>query len=153
MTLQAPIIAFPPSAAPEAPRGVIELSRAAVQIKPWGREVAFSAHGELYVSKIMYVNQGRSLSLDLGQETTKTICILKGTARIEFGITSPGMATRECYHRDTIHLSAAAAHRLTALSDLIFVECSTAAQDGPQNVARLNDPVGVKAPLHGREQS
>jgi len=52
------------------------------------------------------------------------------------------LAARRFGPGDTIHLPAGAVHRVTAISDIIFAEASTAPPGWREDVVRLQDAYG-----------
>lgn len=51
--------------------------------KPWGYEIWF-AHTDLYVGKILHINQGASLSLQYHQEKDETLYCHQGVALLTY---------------------------------------------------------------------
>ena len=93
--------------------------------KPWGYEVRLTS-GELpYAAKILHVNAGRRLSLQIHDRKTETMALISGRAvlTIEDGLgqlVSAEMLPNVGY---TIH--AGQRHRLAALTDCQIAEAST----------------------------
>ena len=52
--------------------------------KPWGREVIYASN-ELYIGKIIEINEGARLSLQLHEQKDETIYVLDGTLRLVIG--------------------------------------------------------------------
>lgn len=110
--------------------------------KPWGYEVIFAAEDGKYVGKVITVRAGHSLSLQYHQAKEETISLLSGTARVEYGPDASLMVTETFGPGDTIHLPVGTVHRITAIDDVTFVECSTADPGWRQDVVRLDDAYG-----------
>ena len=112
------------------------------QEKPWGHEQIFAAENGKYVGKIIYVNAGQSLSLQYHEHKEETISLISGTAEIQYGPIG-GELTKDTFEPgDTIHLPAGVVHRVTAISDIVFAEASTAPPGWREDVVRLQDAYG-----------
>jgi mannose-6-phosphate isomerase-like protein (cupin superfamily) len=112
------------------------------QDKPWGHEVIFAAGEAGYVGKVISVSAGHSLSLQLHERKVETISILQGEGVVEFGAHADALSRRALVPGDTIHLPAFTVHRMTATTDLVFVEASTADEGWREDVVRLEDKYG-----------
>ncbi len=112
------------------------------QDKPWGHEVVFAAGEHGYAGKLITVATGEALSLQYHVEKDETISIVTGHAALEHGGSEAGLTTRVMHAGDTVHLPPTVLHRITALSDLLFVEASTAAPGWTEDVVRLADDYG-----------
>ncbi len=116
--------------------------RATEQPKPWGHEQIFAAAEGKYVGKIIYVTAGHSLSLQYHEHKEETICLISGEADIQYGPLGGELTERRFGPGDTIHLPAGAVHRVTAISDIVFAEASTAPPGWREDVVRLEDAYG-----------
>ena len=116
--------------------------RAQEQAKPWGHEQIFAAAEGKYIGKIIHVTAGHSLSLQYHEHKDETICLISGEAEIQYGPKGGELTTRRFGPGDTIHLPAGAVHRVTALSDIVFAEASTAPPGWREDVVRLEDAYG-----------
>jgi mannose-6-phosphate isomerase len=116
--------------------------RATEQPKPWGREQIFAGSEGKYVGKIIYVTAGHSLSLQYHEHKDETICLISGQADIQYGPVGGELTERRFGPGDTIHLPAGAVHRVTAISDIVFAEASTAPPGWREDVVRLEDAYG-----------
>jgi mannose-6-phosphate isomerase len=125
------------SSAPHA-----EVYQAARQDKPWGHEVIFAAVEGQYVGKIIHVTAGHSLSLQYHRRKDETISVISGAALFEYGPSADALTSQHFGPADTIHLPAGAVHRITAITDLVFAEASTAQPGWREDVVRLEDKYG-----------
>lgn len=116
--------------------------RAQEQHKPWGYEQIFAAIQGKYVGKIIHVTAGQSLSLQYHEHKEETICLISGEADIQYGALGGELAVRRFGPGDAIHLPAGAVHRVTAISDIVFAEASTAPPGWREDVVRLEDAYG-----------
>lgn len=127
-------------AAPVAPRA--KFSTAPVQPKPWGHETIFATGENGYVGKLITVLAGHSLSLQYHRHKDETISVVSGEATFEHGLGQTELSSRTLAPGDTVHVPAGVLHRLTAVSDLLFAEASTAAPGWREDVVRLADRYG-----------
>ena len=116
--------------------------RAPVQPKPWGHEVIFAAVEGRYVGKLIHVNAGHSLSTQYHRQKEETISLVSGEAVVEHGPDGDHLVAVRFAPGDTIHLPAGVVHRIEAVTDIVFAECSTAAQGWRHDVVRLDDAYG-----------
>ncbi|HEX9515878.1 MAG TPA: hypothetical protein VF940_06845 [Streptosporangiaceae bacterium] len=116
--------------------------RAQEQRKPWGHEQIFAAAEGKYVGKIIHVTAGQSLSLQYHEHKEETICLISGEADIQYGALGSELTVRRFGPGDTIHLLPGAVHRVTAISDIVFAEASTAPPGWREDVVRLEDAYG-----------
>ncbi|MGN8244909.1 hypothetical protein ACTHAM_002020 [Cellulomonas soli] len=134
------------SATTAVPRA--EFFVAATQHKPWGRESLFAAGEQGYVGKLIEVGAGQSLSLQLHLEKDETISVISGAATFEHGPAEDQLTARTLRPGDTVHIPATVVHRITALTDLLFAEASTAAPGWREDVVRLADRYGRTGTTH-----
>jgi len=101
--------------------------------KPWGGEVVW-ALTELYCGKLLYIDAGQSLSLQLHRRKDETICVQQGRIELTVGRTSvevgPGAAFR---------IRPSVVHRMRALEASVVLEASTPELE---DVVRLEDAYG-----------
>jgi mannose-6-phosphate isomerase len=127
---------------PTAPEAAAEVYQAARQDKPWGHEVIFAVVEGRYAGKVIYVTAGHSISLQYHLHKEETISLLSGAALIEYGPSATALTSQHFGPGDTIHLPPGAVHRVTAITDLTFVEASTAQPGWREDVVRLDDRYG-----------
>ena len=116
--------------------------RAQEQDKPWGREQIFAAADGKYAGKIIHVTAGHSLSLQYHERKDETQFMISGEAEIQYGPVDGELTTRRFEPGDVIHLPARTVHRVTAISDVVFAESSTADPGWREDVVRLDDVYG-----------
>ncbi len=127
---------------PSAPGPVAEVYRAPRQDKPWGHEVIFAGVDGKYIGKILHVTAGHALSLQYHREKDETQFVLSGAALVEYGPSADALVSQHFGPGDTIHLPAGTVHRITAITDLVFAEASTAEPGWREDVVRLEDKYG-----------
>ena len=110
--------------------------------KPWGEELVFAAQEGLYVGKILRVRAGHALSCQYHHEKTETQHWLSGRALVEYGSDPDDLTVVEMGPGQTIHLPAGVVHAITALTDTVFTEVSTASPGWRTDVVRLRDAYG-----------
>jgi mannose-6-phosphate isomerase-like protein (cupin superfamily) len=110
--------------------------------KPWGREMIFAEIDDLYVGKVLYVNPGESLSLQLHNQKTETIGVIAGRGRLEFGTDPAALESAAFGPGDVVHLPAGVLHRLIAEDALVLAEVSTAFSGWRNDIVRLDDRYG-----------
>jgi mannose-6-phosphate isomerase len=112
------------------------------QDKPWGHEVIFATGENAYVGKLITVRAGHALSMQYHDLKDETISILSGEARLEHGPRADSLRVSVMRTGHTVHLPPTVVHRITAVTDLQFVEVSTAASGWREDVVRLSDRYG-----------
>ena len=110
--------------------------------KPWGRELIFAAQEGLYVGKFITVRAGHALSCQYHHDKTETQHWLSGRALVEYGPDLERLTSVEMGPGQTIHLPAGVVHAITALTDTVFAEVSTAHPGWQTDVVRLRDAYG-----------
>ncbi len=125
---------------PPAPYG--EIMAPLRQDKPWGHEVIFATGENGYVGKLITVLAGQSLSLQYHDAKDETIAVVSGEAKLEHGPSAGDLRARTMRAGDTVHLPPTVIHRITADTDVLLVEVSTAAAGWRNDVVRLSDQYG-----------
>ncbi len=107
--------------------------------KPWGREVIYAAT-ELYIGKIIEIDQGARLSLQYHQRKDETIYVLDGTLRLVIGGAEDALTTRDLDPGASVRVTPGQVHRYQAPHGPVRVlEVST---PHPDDVVRLSDDYG-----------
>jgi mannose-6-phosphate isomerase-like protein (cupin superfamily) len=101
--------------------------------KPWGYELLW-AQTDRYAGKILHVEAGHSLSLQLHKEKDEWMYGLSGEAVLELGNQSFRLSAGH-----GVHIPAGTIHRLHAITDVDIVEVSTPELD---DIVRLADRYG-----------
>ncbi len=120
----------------------VSVYRAERQDKPWGHEISFAAVEGRYVGNLLHVTAGQALSRQYHQNKEETISLVQGTAYVEYGEDADRLTGVTFEPGDTIHLPAGTVHRIRAVTDIVCVECSTAASGWREDVVRLDDAYG-----------
>lgn len=119
-----------------------EIYKAQRQEKPWGHEQIFAGEDGKYVGKIIYVDAGHSLSLQYHEHKEETMSVISGTAEIQYGRVGAELTEVTFGPGDTIHVPVGTVHRVTAVTDVVFAEVSTAPPGWREDVVRLQDAYG-----------
>lgn len=120
----------------------VEFATASLQAKPWGHETIFADGQHGYVGKLIAVDAGQALSLQYHQHKDETISVISGEAVFEHGPSADLLTSRTMRPGDVVHVPAEVLHRITAVSDLLFAEASTAGHGWRDDVVRLSDRYG-----------
>jgi len=137
-----------PSTNPFLQAGVVaqnadaEHLRAAVQDKPWGREVIYADGSNGYVGKLITVLAGQALSLQLHNRKDETICVVSGEIVLESGSDADSLESTTMLAGDTVHIPPMVVHRIRAVTDAVLAEVSTAEIGWRHDVVRLADDYG-----------
>src|SRR5260370_9963062 len=84
--------------------------------KPWGYELHW-ALTDRYAGKILHVNRGEALSLQYHERKDEYQYVIRGAVDIEIGGPDGALTTRRMAAVDTLHITPATRHRLTAVED------------------------------------
>ena len=106
--------------------------------KPWGYELIW-AETELYVGKLLHVNEGESLSLQLHNVKDETMYVLGGRVRMTMGPSVDRLEATELCPGQAVRLPPGTVHRVEAIEDTDLLEASTPHLD---DLVRLEDRYG-----------
>lgn len=116
--------------------------------KPWGHERWLAAFDGRYAVKVIHVDAGGQLSLQRHAHKHETQFYLSGHARVEHGLDADLMESDDVHGDGTIHNHNAITfepgtwHRITAVSDVTFLEVQTAYEGWTHDVERRSDAYG-----------
>ena len=106
--------------------------------KPWGYELIW-AETDLYVGKLLHVDEGESLSLQFHEEKDEVIYILRGRVRFRVGDSVEDLREIVMEEGQAIRMHPGVIHQMEALTDCDMLEASTPELD---DVVRLQDRYG-----------
>jgi len=106
--------------------------------KPWGREVWWAVN-ELYAGKLLYVDKGHRLSLQLHRQKDETSYLLEGCLQVVQGSDEDDLHEWIAEPGDSWRNRPGVVHTITALEDSVLIEVSTPHLD---DVIRLRDDYG-----------
>ena len=106
--------------------------------KPWGHEIWW-ARTDDYAGKILVVDAGQALSLQLHREKDETSYLLSGRLRLLQGPSEHELTERTLLPGDSWRNEPGVVHSIEALEDSTVLEVSTPQLD---DVVRLRDRYG-----------
>jgi mannose-6-phosphate isomerase len=106
--------------------------------KPWGYELWW-AETPYYAGKILHIDAGHSLSLQMHREKDESSYLLSGRLRLTRGPNAEELTTEEIGPGFTWQVEPGTVHSIEALEDSDVVEVSTPHLD---DVVRLQDRYG-----------
>jgi mannose-6-phosphate isomerase len=106
--------------------------------KPWGYELWWAVT-DAYAGKILHVEQGHQLSLQLHEHKDESAYLLSGRLRLTKGPSAAELETVELGPGDAWRNLPGEVHRIEAIEDCDIVEVSTPELD---DVIRLTDRYG-----------
>ena len=106
--------------------------------KPWGYELIW-ADTELYVGKILHVNAGEALSVQMHEKKDETLHLLNGELILRAGPSPDALETVRFGQGDSFRVRPGTVHMIEAVTDVDVLEASTAHLD---DVVRFTDRYG-----------
>ena len=106
--------------------------------KPWGFELIWS-HTDKYVGKLIVVESGKRLSLQLHRKKEESIYVAAGRMRLHLENDDGEIVTREMGPGDHCHIPVGRRHRFEAIERVEILEVSTPELD---DVVRIEDDYG-----------
>jgi mannose-6-phosphate isomerase-like protein (cupin superfamily) len=106
--------------------------------KPWGYELIW-AHTERYVGKLLVVETGKRLSLQIHRVKDETIYVASGRLRLHLENDDGEIVTREMGPGDHSRIPVGRRHRFEAIERVEIIEVSTPELD---DVVRVEDDYG-----------
>jgi mannose-6-phosphate isomerase-like protein (cupin superfamily) len=106
--------------------------------KPWGHEEIW-AHTDKYVGKVLVIEAGHRLSLQLHREKDETIYVLEGSLRLHLEDDSGEVVIRDVPAGASQRIHTGRRHRFEAVERVRLMEVSTPELD---DVVRLEDDYG-----------
>ena len=110
--------------------------------KPWGHEIWW-AETDDYAGKLLHVEAGQALSLQLHREKDETSYLLSGRLRLIRGSTADELEGQEIGPGHTWRIEPGVVHSIEAIEDSVVLEVSTPQLD---DVVRLRDRYGRSTP-------
>jgi len=110
--------------------------------KPWGHEEIFALVEGAYCGKTIHITAGHSLSLQYHDAKDETVSVLSGRVALEIGQAADSLERLEVGPGQSVHVPPKSVHRMTALSDAVVLEASTAGPGWREDVVRLEDRYG-----------
>jgi mannose-6-phosphate isomerase-like protein (cupin superfamily) len=106
--------------------------------KPWGYELIW-ADTDLYVGKILHVNAGEALSVQMHEKKDETLHLLSGQLILRAGSSPDALEPVDFRLGDSFRITPGTVHVIEAVTDVDVLEASTAHLD---DVVRFTDRYG-----------
>jgi mannose-6-phosphate isomerase len=106
--------------------------------KPWGHELIW-AHTDRYAGKLIVIESGNRLSLQLHHRKEESIYVLSGRLRFHLEDDAGEIVTHDLGPGDSRHVPVERRHRFEALERVELIEVSSPELD---DVVRLDDDFG-----------
>jgi mannose-6-phosphate isomerase-like protein (cupin superfamily) len=106
--------------------------------KPWGHELIW-AHTDRYAGKVIVIEAGRRLSLQLHRRKEESVYVMSGRLRLHLESDAGTMAQHDLGPGDHAHVPVGRRHRFEALERVALIEVSSPELD---DVVRLEDDFG-----------
>lgn len=113
--------------------------------KPWGNELIW-ADNELYVGKVLHIEEGEILSLQYHERKDETIHVLTGRIALTVGARADALEVVELPEGSGYRLEPGVVHRMEALETSDVLEAST---PHLEDLVRLEDRYGRGRPEEG----
>lgn len=92
--------------------------------KPWGHEIIW-AESELYLGKILHVNAGEALSVQMHRQKDETIHLLSGEVRLWVGDSPDELRPVPLARGESYRILPGTVHHMEAVTDSDILEAST----------------------------
>ncbi|HKJ01776.1 MAG TPA: cupin domain-containing protein [Longimicrobiales bacterium] len=106
--------------------------------KPWGHELIW-AETDLYVGKILHVNAGEALSVQMHEVKDETLFLLSGEIELWVGPSPEELVDVRLGPGESFRVVPRTVHRIVAITDADVLEAST---PHLQDVVRFQDRYG-----------
>ncbi len=127
------------AAGPSAAGSAAAVEPAARRVdKPWGHELIW-AHTDKYVGKILVIETGKRLSLQVHELKDESILVISGRLRLHHGELGGELGTTEMGPGDHRRIPVGMVHRFEAIERCELIEVSTPELD---DVIRIEDDFG-----------
>ena len=103
--------------------------------KPWGKEEVLEINNRFMVEKLTMFS-GHRCSIQYHQIKLETVYVLSGALKIYYGKNLNNLEQKIYYAGDYITVHPGLIHRMEAVEDSTYIECSTPEMD---DVVRLSD--------------
>lgn len=112
-----------------------------VGARSWGREVLI-AETPQYIGKVLYMNAGYAGGLQFHREKIETFYLHSGRALVTTDKGDGILTSWEMQPGESYHIPVGAVHKVEALEDCVFFECSTPVFD---DRVRVEERYGLKS--------
>ena len=94
-------------------------------IKPWGSEIIFTPSGLPYAGKIIHIDQGKRLSLQVHDKKQESWYLLSGRGKVIWETSEGALIETELISGQGYTCKIGQRHRLAAITDCDILEVST----------------------------
>ncbi len=106
--------------------------------KPWGYEIIW-AETDQYIGKILHINKGHMLSLQMHEFKEETLFVHKGKVDVVLQDFEGVLRSQTYGEYKTIHIPPKTIHRIIGIEESELLEVSTA---HPNDIIRFEDNYG-----------
>lgn len=92
--------------------------------RDWGKEILI-ANADAYVGKVLLMDKGKAGGLQAHRTKIETFFLWSGQAHVDYDEGDGKLSRLVMTAGMSVHVPAGAAHRVTAVEDCVFFECST----------------------------
>ena len=92
--------------------------------RDWGVELLIAQTPE-YIGKVLFMDAGKAGGLQFHAEKIETFYLFSGSAWVDYDAGDGQLSRLAMSPGMSVHVPAGAPHRVTAISDSVFFECST----------------------------
>lgn len=109
--------------------------------KPWGYELIFTPPEAPAVGKLLHINSGARISLQIHEIKEETLTLINGKANFIYGTDQNNLSNEEMVQYHGYFVNKGLIHRVEAITDCNILEASTK-EEG--NTVRLQDDYARK---------
>lgn len=106
--------------------------------KPWGHELIW-AHTDRYAGKVIVIEAGKRLSLQLHHKKEESVYVISGRLRLHLENDAGELLTHDLGPGDSAHVPVERRHRFEAVERVELIEVSSPELD---DVVRIEDDFG-----------
>ncbi len=93
--------------------------------KPWGYELHWVPEGKPYMGKVLHINKGARLSLQIHDQKQESWFIIKGKGKVIWDNNKGGLIETELIPGQGFTTEVGQRHRLVGITDCDIIEMST----------------------------
>lgn len=93
--------------------------------KPWGYEIHWVPQDKPYMGKVLHINEGKKLSLQLHDQKQESWFLIKGRAKVIWDNAKGELVETELEYGKGYTCSVGQRHRLAGITDCDIIEVST----------------------------
>lgn len=93
--------------------------------KPWGYEIHWTPDNKPYMGKILHINEGKRLSLQIHDAKQETWLLINGRAKVIWDNQNGELVETELRQRKGFSCNIGQRHRMVGITDCDIIEVST----------------------------